>query len=1077
MIRMSGNRSGARQRLLLVVASAALAACGGDGGGNGTPDGGPGPGDGGPPVDCNVTPALCVGADGGTVTSADGNVSLVVPAGALDTPTNITVTAVTGGSGLGPDYEFGPDGLQFATPATVTRTFTLSELPGFGVNDVYYTVSADLTSGGTTEPLDNVVTDADLSAGTVVVTAEVPHFSTLRFTRGHLDTTITGPFDASASHQEGLNTLWNVTSSLLAVGSTGTLVSLAEEMVGSPANTRTGTGISSGGTTLDSSTPLLVAPDSGFTCGTQTTILDYSLTYVADLTPAGLSERRESLVFNVEVACTDTPPDCASDCSFPGCSTHPSCVTPPSSPWTVTVPAGGSTGAVNITVDDTPTNPPTLAGTIAMAQVTVDQPTLLTRPLSAVFDATGQTAPEELMMYVSYDGGASWNDALAVLSGAEVEGQAFLPEGSFFVAAVREVTQWSWTASDPAPAPLISTADWVQLDTELLDFTGTDPLGHGADVNAVRRHRRIDDGSGDTVLELDVQLNSFEYPRFQGAISCQDDTLVVTDVSEDHTARFADSSLNMVGTNQRGDRLVSGSITDGSTTRPVTATLRTAQNPANASETGLYLLSHISGLPSGAPEREDSLVDTVFTTSHFFAADPQAYRFGDRLLFAELHYSERFAEPGSALLFRSVRDKDPTKWTPLRIPGAVTFTSTGTSSHQVLGARVVGDHLAVLVQRFAEAPGCSFPPPLTRSLQLFIYDRALRVVAEREILDVGVEHGGGDTFSDANIPTNFFLARETAGGFELIITGSQATAENATALSCSFPGDLSEDQALVYFSATVSGDQLTLSATPSNLSVYPDLLKHRPSYSSSHFRSCRLANGGIEGARRYVWNDDYLALGVDRCRLSNQPQGAVVFFTADGSSRLQELPTDLIPELTEGDGGRLMVTSAVTAFGTPAGVQIDVAEAHVFEIDPAAPSGIVTRMLTNYPPRRPESNMTQTEDCQHVYRVCGDRILCVRLDTDEVSSTANDALYTSRRVFLQLLGPAGGASSGVGVDRQQLNNGEYYINTTCPMSGSFEWDVPETSATPATTTAVEQQCCRIDPMNAGQQICEPVPMP
>lgn len=61
---------------------------------------------------------------GGTVTSADGKVSLTVPAGALTASTQITITPASVGTHPrlvpGSAYTFEPDGLQFAVPARLT---------------------------------------------------------------------------------------------------------------------------------------------------------------------------------------------------------------------------------------------------------------------------------------------------------------------------------------------------------------------------------------------------------------------------------------------------------------------------------------------------------------------------------------------------------------------------------------------------------------------------------------------------------------------------------------------------------------------------------------------------------------------------------------------------------------------------------------------------------------------------------------------------------------------------------------------------------------------------------------------
>jgi len=75
-----------------------------------------------------------VGADGGTVTTGDGNVTLEVPAGALDSETEITVapqTTYPADEHLVPGtcYEFGPDGTQFAVAVQMTLGYDEANLP------------------------------------------------------------------------------------------------------------------------------------------------------------------------------------------------------------------------------------------------------------------------------------------------------------------------------------------------------------------------------------------------------------------------------------------------------------------------------------------------------------------------------------------------------------------------------------------------------------------------------------------------------------------------------------------------------------------------------------------------------------------------------------------------------------------------------------------------------------------------------------------------------------------------------------------------------------------------------------
>jgi hypothetical protein len=76
-----------------------------------------------------------IGASGGSITSGDSSVSIVIPAGALATDTaiairsNPTATAPSGAIEVGTPYTFSPDGLQFSKPVTVTMAFDASRVP------------------------------------------------------------------------------------------------------------------------------------------------------------------------------------------------------------------------------------------------------------------------------------------------------------------------------------------------------------------------------------------------------------------------------------------------------------------------------------------------------------------------------------------------------------------------------------------------------------------------------------------------------------------------------------------------------------------------------------------------------------------------------------------------------------------------------------------------------------------------------------------------------------------------------------------------------------------------------------
>jgi hypothetical protein len=114
--------------------------------------------------------SVTIGASGGSV-HADA-VTIDVPAGALSSDQQITVTkdsdtAPSGFSGFSPVYRFGPDGILFNTPITVTITFDVPATKS-GVAQMYWTVQ-----GGTT------FEEVGLPTGVLVgkVSAQVTHFS------------------------------------------------------------------------------------------------------------------------------------------------------------------------------------------------------------------------------------------------------------------------------------------------------------------------------------------------------------------------------------------------------------------------------------------------------------------------------------------------------------------------------------------------------------------------------------------------------------------------------------------------------------------------------------------------------------------------------------------------------------------------------------------------------------------------------------------------------------------------------------------------------------------------------------
>ena len=137
---------------------------------------------------------VVVGAEGGVVTSDDSKLTLDIPAGALDEEVGITITTVSvddlpealrEASGSGPAYRLEPDGLEFDEPVPVTLELGKDDLPEDQPENgtfAYQLVTQD--EDGELEFLDELVTEASLADGTVVVRGKLDHFSIITTQRG-----------------------------------------------------------------------------------------------------------------------------------------------------------------------------------------------------------------------------------------------------------------------------------------------------------------------------------------------------------------------------------------------------------------------------------------------------------------------------------------------------------------------------------------------------------------------------------------------------------------------------------------------------------------------------------------------------------------------------------------------------------------------------------------------------------------------------------------------------------------------------------------------------------------------------
>jgi hypothetical protein len=97
--------------------------------------------------------AKTIGPEGGTITSANGEVKLTIPAGALDQATNISIQPISNKNpnGLGGAFRFAPEGLHFKKPASLTfqyddRKISSKDQANLGVcyqrsNKVWYDIA------------------------------------------------------------------------------------------------------------------------------------------------------------------------------------------------------------------------------------------------------------------------------------------------------------------------------------------------------------------------------------------------------------------------------------------------------------------------------------------------------------------------------------------------------------------------------------------------------------------------------------------------------------------------------------------------------------------------------------------------------------------------------------------------------------------------------------------------------------------------------------------------------------------------------------------------------------------------
>ncbi len=147
-------------------------------------------------------------SDGGTIASSDGKVSLQVPPAALGTDTEITAEPVDPPPGMQSAVTFGPAGLQFTQPVTLTLSYSAAALPP-GV------VETDLALNTFEDGQWIVVPNSSVNPATGTVSAPIHHFS--KFAVGPANRAVFCSGDSNA------NTFETMDGALAAVAVNGTV--------------------------------------------------------------------------------------------------------------------------------------------------------------------------------------------------------------------------------------------------------------------------------------------------------------------------------------------------------------------------------------------------------------------------------------------------------------------------------------------------------------------------------------------------------------------------------------------------------------------------------------------------------------------------------------------------------------------------------------------------------------------------------------------------------------------------------------------------------------------------------------
>ena len=113
-----------------------------------------------------------VGPSGGTLHSADGNLTVIIPAGALSSSTTITIQPITneGPLALGSAYRLQPEGVTFAEPVRLEFHYSDELLDGFPPEFLWVITQANNGSW-------NAMLHGAVDTSTKTISVETSHFS------------------------------------------------------------------------------------------------------------------------------------------------------------------------------------------------------------------------------------------------------------------------------------------------------------------------------------------------------------------------------------------------------------------------------------------------------------------------------------------------------------------------------------------------------------------------------------------------------------------------------------------------------------------------------------------------------------------------------------------------------------------------------------------------------------------------------------------------------------------------------------------------------------------------------------